>query len=110
MLFALLQTAPAVQSKGLKGGQGNAGMRPERRFKPGMDGGLTAAVLLSPPHHLRTGEILSKRWGPPHLSPGLVGVTQINFQVPSGAGIGTQSVVVTVGGISSALSNLRITR
>src|SRR5713101_424391 len=42
-------------------------MRPERRFKPGMDGGLTAAVLISPPHHLRTAEILSKRWGPPHL-------------------------------------------
>src|SRR5229473_4198667 len=41
-------------------------MRPERRFKPGMDGGLTAAVLISPPHHLRTAEILSKRWGPPH--------------------------------------------
>jgi hypothetical protein len=40
-------------------------MRPERRFKPGMDGGLTAAVLISPPHHLRTAEILSKRWGPP---------------------------------------------
>src|SRR5579864_5301413 len=45
--------------------KGNAGMRPERRFKPGMDGGLTAAVLVSPPHHLRTAEILSKRWGPP---------------------------------------------
>jgi len=41
-------------------------MRPERRFKPGMDGGLTAAVLVSPPLHLRTPEILSKRWGPPH--------------------------------------------
>ena len=41
-------------------------MRPERRFKPGMDGGLTAAVLVSPPHHLRTAEFLSKRWGPPH--------------------------------------------
>src|SRR5437588_810214 len=40
-------------------------MRPERRFKPGMDGGLTAAFLVSPPHHLRTDEILSKRWGPP---------------------------------------------
>jgi uncharacterized protein (DUF885 family) len=32
-----------------------------------MDGGLTAAVLLTPPHHLRTGEILSKRWGPPQM-------------------------------------------
>ncbi len=40
-------------------------MRPERRFKPGMDGGLTAAVLVSPPHHLRTAVFLSKRWGPP---------------------------------------------
>jgi hypothetical protein len=34
---------------------------PERRFKPGMDGGLTAALLVSPPHHLRTPEFLSKR-------------------------------------------------
>ena len=40
-------------------------MRPQRRFKPGMDGGLTAAVLLSPPLHLRTLDFLSKRWGPP---------------------------------------------
>src|ERR1700680_1904367 len=66
MFFALLQTAPAVQSKGLIGRQGNAGMRPERRLKPGMDGGLTAAVLVSPPHHLRTADFLSNRWGPPH--------------------------------------------
>jgi len=29
-------------------------MRPERRFKPGMDGGLTAASRISPLHHLRT--------------------------------------------------------
>src|SRR3984885_8505895 len=64
-VFALLQTAPAVQSKGLIGGQGDAGMRPERRFKPGMDGGLTAAVLVSPLLHLRTPEILSKQPGPP---------------------------------------------
>jgi hypothetical protein len=42
--------------------------RPERRIKPGMDGGLTAASVVSPLHHLRTGKILSKRWGPPHLS------------------------------------------
>jgi hypothetical protein len=41
-------------------------MRPERRLKPGMDGGLRAAFLISPLHHLRTPEILSKRWGPPH--------------------------------------------
>jgi hypothetical protein len=47
-------------------------MRPERRFKPGMDGGLRAAVLVSPPHHLRTAEFLSKRWGPPQLSRALI--------------------------------------
>jgi uncharacterized protein (TIGR03437 family) len=41
---------------------------------------------------------------------GLVGVTQINFQVPNGVGIGTQTVVVTVSGISSAPANLRITQ
>jgi hypothetical protein len=29
--------------RGLKGGLGNAGMRPERRIKPGVDGGLRAA-------------------------------------------------------------------
>lgn len=38
---------------------------PERRFKPGMDGGLTAAILVTPPLYLRTDEILSKQWGPP---------------------------------------------
>ena len=32
-----------------------------------MDGGLTAAVLVSPPLYLRTAEILSKRWGPPQI-------------------------------------------
>ncbi len=40
---------------------------------------------------------------------GLVGVTQINFQVPSGVAIGTQPVVVNVAGVSSASANLRIT-
>ena len=30
------------------------GCEPERRGKSGMDGGLTAAVLVSPPRHLRT--------------------------------------------------------
>jgi hypothetical protein len=47
MFFSLLETAPAVQSRGLIGGQGDAGMRPERRFKPGMEGGFTAAFLVS---------------------------------------------------------------
>jgi cbb3-type cytochrome c oxidase subunit III len=43
------------------------GCDPERRLKPGMDGGLRAAVLvsLSPLLHLRTADFLSKRWGPP---------------------------------------------
>src|ERR1700674_5224883 len=41
-------------------------MRPERRRKSGMDGGLTAASLVSPLLHLRMDDFLSKRWGPPH--------------------------------------------
>jgi uncharacterized protein (TIGR03437 family) len=44
------------------------------------------------------------------VPPGLVGVTQINFQVPSAVGIGAQSVVVTVGGVSSAPANLNVTQ
>jgi hypothetical protein len=47
-VFALLQTAPAVQSRGLIGRQGDAGMRPERRFKSGMDGGLNGRRLGQP--------------------------------------------------------------
>src|ERR1700730_15937707 len=63
MVFSFPVPTPAVQWRGLIGGQGNAGMRPERRIKPGMDGGLTAASLVSPLHHLRTGQILSKTMG-----------------------------------------------
>jgi len=33
-----------------------------------MDGGLTAASVVSPPHHLRTAVFLSNRWGPPQTS------------------------------------------
>src|SRR5579863_4468943 len=40
-------------------------MRPERRCKSGMDGGLRAAVLLSPPLYLKTDDFLSNQWGPP---------------------------------------------
>jgi hypothetical protein len=40
-------------------------MEPERRCKSGMDGGLRAAVLFSPPLHLRMDDFLSNRWGPP---------------------------------------------
>ncbi|HEY1470301.1 MAG TPA: hypothetical protein VGF61_14755, partial [Candidatus Acidoferrum sp.] len=51
-------------------------MEPERRCKSGMDGGLRAAVLISPPLHLRTDEFLSNRWGPPQL-----GVPPVPFVV-----------------------------
>jgi uncharacterized protein (TIGR03437 family) len=40
---------------------------------------------------------------------GLVGVTQINYQVPGGIGLGPQSVVVTIGGVLSAPANLTVT-
>jgi uncharacterized protein (TIGR03437 family) len=39
---------------------------------------------------------------------GLVGVTQINVQVPSGIAAGVQPVVVTVGGVASPLATVRI--
>jgi uncharacterized protein (TIGR03437 family) len=41
---------------------------------------------------------------------GLVGVTQINYQVPASIATGTQPVVVTVGGVSSAPANLTVTQ
>ena len=44
-----------------------------------MDGGLTAAVLVSPPLHLRTGKILSKRWGPPQDGGSLTTQRRENF-------------------------------
>ena len=40
----------------------------------------------------------------------LVGVTQVNFQIPYEVGIGAQSVIVTVGGVSSAPAILRVTQ
>jgi uncharacterized protein (TIGR03437 family) len=40
---------------------------------------------------------------------GLVGVTQINYQIPTGIGTGTQSVVVSVNGIASASAKLTVT-
>ena len=52
-------------------------MRPERRLKPGMDGGLRA-LLVTPPHHLSDGQILSNLWGPPHLG-GYQGVLVSDF-------------------------------
>jgi len=41
---------------------------------------------------------------------GLVGVTQINYQVPADAPLGVQKVVVTVGGVASPPANLTITQ
>ncbi len=40
----------------------------------------------------------------------LVGVTQVNFQIPDKVGTGAQSVIVTVGGVSSAPAILRVTQ
>jgi uncharacterized protein (TIGR03437 family) len=40
---------------------------------------------------------------------GLVGVVQINYQVPSGVAMGTQQVVVTVGGVASSPAMLTVT-
>jgi uncharacterized protein (TIGR03437 family) len=40
---------------------------------------------------------------------GLVGVAQINFQVPNGVPTGLQPVVVTVGGITSTPAYLNVT-
>jgi uncharacterized protein (TIGR03437 family) len=40
---------------------------------------------------------------------GLVGVTQINYQVPGGIGLGPQPVVVAIGGVLSAPANLTVT-
>ncbi len=41
---------------------------------------------------------------------GLVGVTQINFVVPSTAPLGTQPVVVMVGGVASPAANFTVTQ
>lgn len=42
-------------------------------------------------------------------TPGLVGVVQINYQVPTGIATGAQQVVVTVGGVASAAATLNVT-
>jgi len=42
------------------------------------------------------------------IPPGLVGVTQINFTIPTSVGVGLQPVVVTVGGASSSGASIRI--
>jgi uncharacterized protein (TIGR03437 family) len=41
---------------------------------------------------------------------GLQGVVQVNYQVPSQAGLGSQPVVVTAGGVSSPAANLLVTQ
>lgn len=40
---------------------------------------------------------------------GLAGVIQVNFQVPAGAGLGTQPVVVSIGGVPSAAAQVVVT-
>jgi uncharacterized protein (TIGR03437 family) len=41
---------------------------------------------------------------------GLVGVTQINYQVPADVPLGVQPVVVTVGGVASPPAKLNVTQ
>jgi uncharacterized protein (TIGR03437 family) len=41
---------------------------------------------------------------------GLVGVTQINYEVPANTRVGVQQVVVTVGGVASQPANLTVTQ
>ena len=43
------------------------------------------------------------------IPPGLVGVTQINFQVPANAPLGAQPMVVTVGAVSSLPATFTVT-
>jgi len=43
------------------------------------------------------------------IPPGLVGVVQINIQIPSGAALGAQPLIVTVGGVASPPAVLTIT-
>src|SRR5205823_12043195 len=52
-----------VPSRCWLGGQGSAGTRPERGCKSGMAGGLPAAILLSPPLHLRTNRFFVQTMG-----------------------------------------------
>jgi uncharacterized protein (TIGR03437 family) len=44
------------------------------------------------------------------IVPGLIGVTQVNFMIPSDLNAGPQAVVVTVGGVSSMPVNLTISQ
>jgi len=44
------------------------------------------------------------------IPPGLVGVTQINFEVPQSVATGPQQVVVTIGGVASAPATLNVTQ
>jgi uncharacterized protein (TIGR03437 family) len=43
------------------------------------------------------------------IPPGLVGVTQINFTIPSNAPVGVQTVGVSLGGIARAQSSIQVT-
>jgi uncharacterized protein (TIGR03437 family) len=43
------------------------------------------------------------------ITPGLVGVTQINFQIPGGVPAGLQPVVVTVDSVLSAAAYINVT-
>ena len=60
-----------------------------------MDGGLTAAILLSPPLYLRATDFLSKRWGPPQIAVDSHAVRDLHEHVMKcwmGVGKRTQSI------------------
>ena len=44
------------------------------------------------------------------ITPGLVGVVQVNFEVPASVPAGPQPVIITVGGKASAAANLVVTK
>ena len=41
---------------------------------------------------------------------GLVGISQINFTVPAAAPLGSQAVVITVGGVRSQTGRINVTQ
>jgi uncharacterized protein (TIGR03437 family) len=43
------------------------------------------------------------------IGPGLIGTTQVNFQVPVSVPVGVQPLVVTVNGVASKPVNLTVT-
>jgi uncharacterized protein (TIGR03437 family) len=72
----------------------------------------TAAANLPKPTQLVTITVGGAQASIPFIGipAGLAGVTQINYQVPNQVAVGTQSVVVTVGGVAAAPVSLKVTQ